>query len=273
MREEEASLKKVIIAALSIVCAVLIFGMVSTADARGVDRIERYDRHERVRTHLEALFERFEKRREARLEVICKQFIDDDDVEDSSKDDNTEDDDSEQEPEPEPEPEGDAKLLITEVLYDLRNDGSQGSETGGDNEWVELYNAGDAPIDIAGFVIGETPENGDSISESSLVIPAGGFLVVTDSETTADFWDFSSVEVVYLGSSISGGLSNSGDVVKVFTETGELVDAVSYGNNTDAFDPAVAGVTHGSSIARSSLSGDTDTAADWVENATPNPGS
>lgn len=290
--EEKGFVRKAFVIAALLVVSVLIFGVVSTADARGVEREgrearqERHERHERVRTHLETLFERFEKRKEERLEVLCKQFIDEDD--DSSGEDDSEGEDGEgsgedgsqpdpqpepePQPDPEPEPVGEAKLLITEVLYDLKNDGSQGSETGGDNEWVELHNAGDAAIDLAGFVLGETFEGGDILSENALVLEPGAFLVVTDNETTANFWDFSVISVVYLGSSISGGLSNSGDVVKIFSAGGDEIDAVSYGNNTEAFSPAVSGVTHGSSIERMPQDTDTNTAADWGENTTPTPG-
>ena len=78
--------------------------------------------------------------------------------------------------------------------------------------------------------------------------------------------------MVYLDSSISGGLANSGDVVKLFDDVAAEVDAVSYGSNVDAFDPSVAGGSDGESIARSDLSVDTDSAADWEVAATPTRG-
>lgn len=169
-------------------------------------------------------------------------------------------------PEEEPEPEG--KLLITEVLYDLGT--GQGSESG--NEWVELYNGTDAAIDLSGYTIRDSA-GGDIIPDGS-VLASGQFAIVTATSTTADFWVFpTSTLFIVLGSNIgSNGLGNTSDLVELRDIASTTVDLVAYGTSTPAFDPPVAGVTAGHSIARMSLSTDTDTAADWVDDDTPNPG-
>lgn len=177
--------------------------------------------------------------------------------------------DEEEDPE---EPAGVGHLLISEVLYDLKGDGSQGSEVGGDNEWVEIHNPTGTAIDLAGWYIGVSTTSGDVISEVSLLIDPGEFIVITDAESTADFWDLSNVTVVYLGSSISGGLRNAGDTVALFDESGAQIDAVSYGDDVTAFDPAVSLAPEGSSLARSDLWVDTDTALDWEVSEVPTPG-
>jgi len=161
--------------------------------------------------------------------------------------------------------------LINEVMYDLANDGSQGSEVGGANEWVELYNGTDATFDLANWEIGDGLSN-DVISLTELLLGPNEYLVITNATTTANFWDFEGVQVVYLGSSISGGLANTGDSVKLYDANGVLVDAMSYGSNVSAFDPSVPLSADGSSLARASLSLDTDTAADWFEDESPTPG-
>lgn len=163
-------------------------------------------------------------------------------------------------------------LLISEVLFDLANDGSQGTEVGGNNEWVELYNPTDAAVDVHGWVIGISTSSGDVIASEPLRIAPGEYMVITDAESTADFWDFADVTVVYLDSSISGGLRNGGDAVLLFDASGAQVDAVSYGDTTTAFDPAVVGGTEGTSIARIDVTTDTDTAADWIVLEVPTPG-
>lgn len=174
------------------------------------------------------------------------------------------------EPEPEPEPDVD-HIMISEVLYDTANDGSQGTEAGGANEWVELYNPTFDPIDLMNWMIGDGSSN-DVIADTSLILDPGEYLIITNSETTADFWDLSSTSVVYLGSSISGGLSNNGDSVKLYDSEVNLIDAVSYDGDVSAMDPSVAAVSNGHSIYRTDLSVDTDTEADWGDNATPSPG-
>lgn len=162
----------------------------------------------------------------------------------------------------EPEPVGEGRVLITEVMYDLANDGSQGSESGGDNEWVELYNAGDAPVDLSGWQIGDGSSN-DVLTEEELLLGAGEYAIVTDATTTALFWDLSEVLTIFLESSISGGLRNGGDVVMVLNAAEEIVDAMSYGDNGAALAPSVVGAPAGQSLGRVDHSVDTDTAADW----------
>lgn len=176
--------------------------------------------------------------------------------------------------EPDPDPDPDPTVgypLIFEVMYDLANDGSEGSEVGGANEWVELYNPTDATFDLANWKIGDGTSN-DVISTTELLFGPSEYLMITNATSTADFWDLTNVTVVYLGSSISGGLANGGDSVKLFDSNDTLVDAMSYGTNVSAFDPSVPVVAPGSSSARAYLSVDTDTAADWFEDASPTPG-
>ncbi len=161
--------------------------------------------------------------------------------------------------------------MISEVMYDLANDGTQGSESGGDNEWVELYNNSGEAVDLNGWTIGDGSSN-DVITEEELVVEPGEYVVITDAETTALFWDLAEVLTVFSNSSISGGLANSGDVVEIMNAASELIDAVSYGTNTQAFDPAAPDVAAGMSVGRVDVTVDTDTAADWEEQ-TPTPGS
>ena len=169
---------------------------------------------------------------------------------------------------PEPEPSVD-HLLISEVLYDLGS--GQGSEVAGRNEWVEIYNPTNAAVDLAGWTIGNGTSD-DVISDTSLMLEPGEYMIITNATSTADFWDLASTTVVYLGSSISGGLSNTGDVVILFDAEGGEVDAISWSCYRDLFDPCLDLVSAGSSVERTDLSVDTDTASDWSENVTPTPG-
>lgn len=173
-------------------------------------------------------------------------------------------------PDEEPEPTGN-HILIYEVFYDLANDGSDGSEVGGANEWVELYNPTNSAVDLANWKIGDGASN-DVISDTTFLLGPDEYLLITNATTTANFWDLEAATVIYLGSSISGGLANGGDSVKLYNAADTLVDAMSYGTNVSAFDPSVPVVTDGSSLARAHLAPDTDTAADWFEDTSPTPG-
>jgi len=173
-------------------------------------------------------------------------------------------------PAPEPEPEG--ELLISEVYYDVHPD--QGVETTGanNNEWVELYNGTNSDIDLSGWKIADTSTS-DVIPEG-VVIPAGGFLIITATTSTAGFWPEipENVGMVVLESAIGNGLANGGDSVFLLDAEDNEIDAVSWGASIIAFEPSVPLVTEGNSIARLDLSVDTDTAVDWEEFEIPTPG-
>ena len=162
-------------------------------------------------------------------------------------------------------------LLITEVLYDIATT-TQGTET--NDEWVEIYNGTDSEMDLSGYSL--VDNGGSDVFPEGTLLPAGSFLVVVGTSTTPDLWNFPEGTVVFAtsDSDIGGnGLANGGDKVELRDASDALVDSVSWGSNTDAFDPSVPVVaTEGSSVARVSNTVDTDTAADWEENESPNPG-
>lgn len=163
------------------------------------------------------------------------------------------------------------KLLITEVYYDPDTaHGNQGSPD--DNEWVEIHNGMNTPVNLAGYFLHDAT-HADALP--GITLPVGGFIIVTDAATTPLFWDIpEGASIVFLGGNgIGNGLSNTSDTVWLENSASTTVDAVSWGTNTMAFNPAVIDVADGHSIARSPITVDTDTAADWVDNTTPTPGS
>jgi len=161
------------------------------------------------------------------------------------------------------------KLLITEVLYDLASTTSQGNEP--ENEWVEIHNGTNAGINLAGYFIHDA-SSADALP--SVLLPAGKFAVISGSSTTQTFWSIpnDAVVIVLSNATIGNGLANGGDMVWLENTASTTVDAVSWGSNTTAFNPSVPASPDGNSIMRTSLTTDTDTAADWADSATPTPG-
>ncbi len=161
------------------------------------------------------------------------------------------------------------KLLISEVMYDT--DATQGTEPA--NEWVELYNGTGSAINLAGYYIHDASST-DALP--AVLLPAGAYGFITGSSTTAALWPSMPVGTVILllsNTTIGNGLGNAGDMVWLESNASSTVDVVSWGtNNTPLFAPSVADVVEGHTIARSSVTVDTDNASDWVDNATPNPG-
>ena len=165
-------------------------------------------------------------------------------------------------------PTGIDHVVINEVYYDV--DAVHGVETTGsnNNEWIELYNGTGAPVDIGGWKISDANAT-DTLP--SIILPDGGSVIITGTSTTASFWDFHGAPVIVLNSAIGNSLSNTGDVVYLSNISG-VVDAVSYGENTDAFSPSVIDVVEGHSIQRIDPDVDTDTATDWEGSEVPTPG-
>ena len=167
-------------------------------------------------------------------------------------------------PSPTPTPSG-AGVLISEVYYDV--DDEHGAE--GDNEWVELYNTNDSAVDLSGFMLGDA--SSDDTLPDGTTIPASGYLVITNDATTETFWSIGS-QLIALGSDIGSGLGNNGDAVHLKDASGTVLDSMSYGSNTDAFDPSVADTIEGYSLERTNPGFDSNTAGDWQALITPTPG-
>jgi hypothetical protein len=68
------------------------------------------------------------------------------------------------------------------------------------------------------------------------------------------------------------GLANEGDRLLLLDEEGRSVDALSYGLDHEFFEPPALAVPPGHSLERFPSDRDTDTAADFRDNAHPSPG-
>jgi hypothetical protein len=160
-------------------------------------------------------------------------------------------------------------MVISEVYYDVA---TTTGETQPANEWFELYNGSTSPIDINGWTIKDSSTSFDTLATTSTIVPSKGYVVVTDSTSTLDFWSIPS-PVIFLDSSIGRGLGDSGDSLTLFDNASTTVDSVEWGNSTTTpMDPSVPNVSKGHSIGRIQFTADTDTSADWGDFASPTPG-
>ena len=157
------------------------------------------------------------------------------------------------------------EVVINEVYYDVAAPGVEY-----DNEWVELYNGTDSPIDISNWTLAD--------NKCERVIPeatisAKGFALITNKESTWGFWSIpDGVVKIALGEKIGNGLSNSGDRLILRDDGGNEVDALSYGKDSTFLDPPCVDVKEGHSLERSSFGFDTDQASDFIEQGDPTPG-
>ena len=109
-----------------------------------------------------------------------------------------------------------AFVAINEIMADPSR------ATDADGEWLELYNWGTGPIDVAGWSI--VSNDGAHAIAGSLVIPAGGYVVLGRSTNTKRNGG-APVQYAY-GSAIT--LANAGDWLALRDASGAGVDSVTW---------------------------------------------
>jgi hypothetical protein len=138
-------------------------------------------------------------------------------------------------------------------------------------EWVELYNAGAESVELGGWSLAD---NVAADTLPSLVLAPGAYAVVAASpDFQQQYPAFQGALLVLADGRIGNGLANEGDRLLLLDEEGRPVDALSYGTDREFFDPPAPAVPPGHSLERFPSDRDTDTAADFRDNARPSPGS
>lgn len=170
-------------------------------------------------------------------------------------------------------------LLINEVLFN-----EVGSDVTG--EWIEIFNSGSSPIDLTDYKIGdEETMGGTGSTEAIHRFPAGAtiapgqlqIVAVSASTFFGTYGILPTYEVNSTDGSVpdmlgytpwdpDGGamnMANSNDQAVLIDGTDTIIDAVSWGSSTFAFNPALGSALDGQSYERISALVDTDTGADW----------
>ena len=97
--------------------------------------------------------------------------------------------------------------------------------------------------------------------------------MISRDNSTWRFWDEDPIAIkIPLGKQIGDGLDNGGDRLILSDAQGNLIDALSYGDDLSIFNPSVSLVTLGSSFERLVPGFDTNVAADFEERNPPTPG-
>jgi hypothetical protein len=137
-------------------------------------------------------------------------------------------------------------------------------------EWVELYNAGPESVELGGWTLSDNVA-ADAMPPAAL--PPGAYAVVAASpDFRRQYPAFQGTLLVLADGRIGNGLANEGDRLLLLDEEGRPVDALSYGVDREFFEPPAPAVPPGHSLERFPSDRDTDTAADFRDNAHPSPG-
>ncbi|MFC1650028.1 lamin tail domain-containing protein [Candidatus Latescibacterota bacterium] len=109
-------------------------------------------------------------------------------------------------------------IVINEINYNSSN-------TFDPEDWVELYNAYDVPVDISGWVFKDGNDANSFVIPDGSIIPADGYFIL--SSNALKFHDeFKDVE--YFAGDFGFGLSNAGDTIRLYNSRGILVDSLMF---------------------------------------------
>ena len=169
------------------------------------------------------------------------------------------------------------KIVINKVYYDADEkhmDCGCGGCSEYNNEWVELYNITASPLDLSGWKICDN----NLCDNLSGTIPAGGFAVITNKDTTWNYWEIlSGVLKIVLNSRIGDGLENTADMLLLKNASSTIVDQMNWGiptstwpnYNENVWNPGVPDVAEGHILARVPTGFDTDLPSDWHDLGLP----
>ena len=163
-----------------------------------------------------------------------------------------------------PQGESPYPVKLNEVMFDPALAGDDA-----ELEWLELYNAGAAPVELTGWTLSD---NSAADTLPSLTLASRGYVVIAASVGFRDAYPAFDGPVVFLDDRIGTGLANAGDRLLLRDSSGKLADGISWGDDEGVLSPSVAVVPPGHSTERSPTGHDTDAAADFVDNASPSPG-
>ena len=113
-------------------------------------------------------------------------------------------------------------VVMTEVNYNS-------SAESDPEDWVELHNLLDIPVDVSGWVFRDAEDAHGFVIPAGTIIAAGGYLVLC--RDAAAFRGIFPDVGNHIGD-LGFGLSNGGESLRLYSVAGTLIDSVAYGDAT-----------------------------------------
>ena len=112
-----------------------------------------------------------------------------------------------------------SELVVNEIMY---------RPSSGEAEWVEVYNRSEIDIDLHGWLLSDSrPTSAVQVSDTSVVVPAGGFAVIAEDSTLYDVFPHITSQVLFPRKGFPA-LNNTSDAVVLKDLTGMIIDSVAY---------------------------------------------
>ena len=111
-----------------------------------------------------------------------------------------------------------AKIVINEINYKSADDFDT-------EDWIELYNNDTKDVDLSGWIIKDSKDDEPFPLPQGTILKKGSYLVLSAEKTAFESF-FPNVENVI--GDFAFGLGKKEDSVRIFDNTGRLVDSVSY---------------------------------------------
>lgn len=113
-------------------------------------------------------------------------------------------------------------VVINEINYNSSDDFDP-------KDWVELYNNTSSPIDMSGWYFSDSDDTHQFIFADGYTLPASGYVVISR-DLAAFQAQFPAVNNVV--GDMNFGFSGSGELLRVFNAQDELIDQVTYSDDT-----------------------------------------
>ena len=110
------------------------------------------------------------------------------------------------------------QLVINEVFFENIDDTIS-------NDWVEIYNARDLPIDVSGFILKDDNDNHRFVFPENTIVQANSYLVVAENPDRFKTY-YDTTAVVHGG--LDFGFGNPEDCVRLYDYSEMLIDSIHY---------------------------------------------
>lgn len=111
-----------------------------------------------------------------------------------------------------------ADIVINEIMYNA-------DETLESDDWVELYNPGSSPVNLAGWILKDEDDEHEFMINEGVVIDANGYIILVKDQTLFETV-YPNVDNVI--GEIGFGFSGNSDQVRLYNTQGTLIDSVLY---------------------------------------------